>query len=125
MDVARRHWHSPVVVWVVLGHGIACCCLFPDRHGIAATAIVVCDDNVLEVACAESPWLLHRGCRVWAIPRVLSKSTLAVSVLGIVRVLLRVRCCDTMRCRRCGLLIHTGWLRQCCFIAGAAVGRLR
>ena len=35
--------------------------LFPDRHGIAATVILICGDSVCEVACAKSTWLSHCG----------------------------------------------------------------
>ena len=39
-----------------LVHGVACCRLFPCRHGIASTAMLVCGDAVHVVALLESPW---------------------------------------------------------------------
>ena len=41
--------------------GVVRCRLFSDRHGIAATAKIIRDDSVREVACAESPWLSRCG----------------------------------------------------------------
>ena len=43
------------------GRGVVCYRLLLDRHGIAATAILVCDDDVCELACVESPWLSRCG----------------------------------------------------------------
>ena len=53
------------------GCGAVCGRTFSDRHGIAATADVVCEDSVYEVVCVESSWLSrYRGVdrlsqRVW------------------------------------------------------------
>ena len=43
------------------GRGFVCYRLLLDRHDIAATAILVCDDDVCELACVESPWLSRCG----------------------------------------------------------------